>query len=93
LPGDVLRRLVLLAVVMGACGPALPEPESTGALVLRTRCAACHRLYAPGALTAEMWRVQVARMRPRFAERGMPWLTPGEEQALVDYLTRHAGRS
>jgi hypothetical protein len=32
-------------------------------------------------------------MRGQFAQRGLPWLTPAEEQALLDYLTAHAGTS
>jgi hypothetical protein len=38
-----------------------------------------------------MWRFQVARMRPEFARRGMPWLSAEEERALFDYLAAHAG--
>jgi hypothetical protein len=44
-------------------------------------------------MTAEMWQTQVARMRALFAQRGIPWLTPTEERALLDYLTAHAGSS
>src|SRR5439155_807712 len=53
----------------------------------------CHRLYAPGSMTLAMWKVQTGRMREEFARRGMPWLTPDEERALLDYLAAHAGRS
>jgi hypothetical protein len=59
--------------------------------VLRERCAGCHRLSAPGSMTLEMWKVQLDRMRGLYAQRGLPWLTPGEERALLDYLTAHAG--
>src|SRR5439155_638562 len=61
--------------------------------VLRERCVGCHRLYAPGSMTLEMWKVQTGRMREEFARRGMPWLVPDEERALLDYLAAHAGRS
>ncbi|HLK11164.1 MAG TPA: hypothetical protein VKW76_07280 [Candidatus Binatia bacterium] len=80
----------MLAAAAG-CNASLPDPESAGAAVYRARCGSCHRLYAPGAMTAAMWRLQVARMRAPFAQRGLPWLTPAEEQALLDYLTAHAG--
>lgn len=73
------------------CGPSLPDPESPGARVLAARCGGCHRVYAPGSMTAEMWRVQMERMRALFAERGIPWLSPADEQAVRDYLTAHAG--
>jgi hypothetical protein len=38
-----------------------------------------------------MWQVQLDRMRRLYAQRGIPWLTPAEEQALLEYLGRHAG--
>lgn len=83
------------AFVLGAlgCGPALPEPESAGAAVLRGRCGSCHRVSAPGSMTIEMWRVQIDRMHERFAQAGVPWLTTDEERALVEYLERYAGRT
>jgi Dihaem cytochrome c len=61
--------------------------------VLRERCAGCHRVYAPGSMTLAMWQVQVQRMRGEFARRGMPWLKPDEERALLGYLAAHAGAS
>lgn len=76
-----------------ACGTTLPESDAPGAAVLRQRCGGCHGLYAPGSMTLEMWKVQLDRMHRLFAERGLPWLTNGEEQALLDYLRRHAGTS
>ena len=92
----MLIRVALLAVVLGAvgCGDvALPDADSRGAVVLRTRCNNCHRVYAPGSMTFEMWKVQVERMRGEFARRGVPWLAPADEQALMDYLAAHAGTS
>jgi len=44
-------------------------------------------------MTLAMWKVQIERMRPLFAQRGMPWLAPDEERALLDYLAAHAGAS
>ena len=44
-------------------------------------------------MTIAMWEVQLERMRGLFARRGLPWLAPGEERALLDYLTAHAGTS
>jgi mono/diheme cytochrome c family protein len=87
-----VRALVALALLAG-CGPSLPEPERRGAVVYQGRCGGCHRLFAPGSMTAEMWDVQVARMRGEFARRGIPWLSAEEEAALRGYLHDHAGRS
>jgi hypothetical protein len=97
--GDVRLRPAAAALLGGAlalaaaCGPSLPDPEAPGARVLAARCGGCHRVYAPGLMTADMWRYQVDRMRALFAQRGIPWLDPRDEQALLDYLTTHAGTS
>jgi hypothetical protein len=32
-------------------------------------------------------------MRGLFAQRGIPWLSPDDEHALLDYLQAHAGTS
>lgn len=81
----------LAVVLVGGCGPALPEPHSAGARVLAERCAGCHRTYAPGTLTLAMWEYQLERMRLIYAQRGLPWLAPAEERALREYLARYAG--
>ena len=97
--GDVRLR-ACAAVLLGGtlllaagCGPSLPDPDSSGARVLAARCGGCHRVYAPSLMTADMWRYQVDRMRALFAQRGIPWLAPDEERALLDYVTSHAGSS
>ena len=91
MPRGPLRRLVWLVALAAGCGPALPDPDNAGARVLRDRCGGCHRVYAPGTMTLEMWNLQVGRMHELFARRGIPWLTPEEERALQDYLAAHAG--
>ena len=42
-------------------------------------------------MTFDMWSVQLDRMRRLYAQRGIPWLTPAEEEALVGYLRAHSG--
>ena len=85
--------LVGLVLAGAGCGGSLPDPDSPGAHVLVARCGGCHRVYAPGSMTAEMWRFQLGRMRALFADRGIPWLAPDDERALLDYLIAHAGTS
>jgi hypothetical protein len=41
-------------------------------------------------MTLAMWNVQLGRMRELFTRRGVPWLTPPEEQALAEWLARYA---
>ena len=80
-------------MVGAGCGGSLPDPESRGAQVFAGRCGGCHRVYAPGSMTFEMWKMQLDRMRGLFAQRGIPWLSPDDEHALLDYLQAHAGPS
>lgn len=90
------RRLLALGVAfaLAACDASLPEPDSAGATLYATRCAGCHRLYAPGAQTAAMWEVTVTRMQGELARRGVPPLTADEQATLLAYLERHStGRS
>jgi hypothetical protein len=81
----------LVAVVVTACTADLPDRGAPGAIVMMKRCSACHRVYAPGSMTLEMWKFQLGRMQALFAQRGIPWLSPDEEQAVMAYLQQHAG--
>ena len=75
-----------LALLAAGCDAALPDPESPGARLYAARCTGCHRLYAPGLLTGEMWKITVARMQGELARRGLPPLSADEQALLVDYL-------
>jgi hypothetical protein len=89
-----VRRLVLSLVAwvsLASCSAPLPEPDSPGARLLAARCGGCHRLYAPGSMTIAMWDLQLGRMRTLFAQRGIPWLAPTDEQVVREYLAKHAG--
>jgi len=88
-----LKAVIGVLALAAGCGPALPDEQSAGARVLRERCVGCHRLYAPGSMTSDMWTMQMQRMRAEFARRGLAWLTTSEEEALLDYLRAHAGTS
>ena len=80
----------LLALGAAACDARLPAPESAGAQLYATRCSGCHRLYAPGSMTAPMWQVSVTRMQGELARRGVAPLTPDEETTLLAYLAQHS---
>lgn len=88
----MIRRLLVAAVALGAvaCDARLPEPESAGAELYATRCGGCHRLYAPGVLTADMWAVTVARMQGVLARHGLRPLDAEERATLLAYLQRHS---
>lgn len=82
---------LLLAIAVAACGTKLPEPDSPAAKLYASRCNSCHRVFAPGTLTAEMWKIQVERMQGEIVRHGLPALTADERNTILDYLRRHSG--
>lgn len=84
-----LAALGALAVVAG-CDARLPDPASPGARLYAARCGGCHRLYAPGSLTAAMWTLTVQRMQGELVRRGVAPLTAEEQRALLAYLAQHS---
>ncbi len=88
--GAAAYGLALASVVALGCQAELPEPTSPGAILYRTRCQGCHRLYHPGTMTAAMWRVQVERMQREFTRRGMAELSRDEMELLLSYLEAHS---
>jgi len=79
-----------LSVAIVACNAPLPEPESPGAQVYASRCAGCHRLYAPSSLKFEMWKMKVEAMQGEMVRRGIAPLSASERAVLLDYLRRHS---
>jgi len=90
--GVRVLAFAVLATVLTACDARLPEPESPGAQLYAARCRSCHRLYAPGLLTADMWKYQLDRMQGEMARRGAPPLRPDERSTIQSYLEKHAGQ-
>jgi hypothetical protein len=84
--------VLVLAGAVAACNAALPESDSAQAKLYQQKCSGCHRLYAPGVLTAEMWSFMVARMEEEFRRRGIPPLAEEEKQAIVSYLQLHSAK-
>ena len=85
-----MAPVLVSSLLLAGCDASLPDPESQGAKLYERRCTGCHRLYAPGVLSAEMWKVTVARMQGEFSRRGLPILTAEEQATLLDYLDRHS---
>ena len=85
-----LVALGTLALFAAGCDARLPDPESPGARLYAARCGGCHRIYAPGSLTAAMWEVTVQRMQGELVRRGVPPLTHDEQTALLAYLAQHS---
>jgi mono/diheme cytochrome c family protein len=62
-------------------GPALVE---RGRELYKSRCASCHRLYAPSGRTRDQWAAALERMAPR------AHLSGGEREAIRRYLAANA---
>jgi len=92
MPRRRLLAVTLLGVMMAAtaCTPDLPEAESPGAVLYRTRCVGCHRLYHPEVMTGDMWAVQLERMQGEFTRRGMAPLSSADLDTLLGYLRAHS---
>ena len=84
-----------LVLALGAlgCNASLPEPESPAVQLYQKRCSRCHRVYAPGSLTAEMWKFMIARMEQEFQHSGLPPLPADERQTILDYLQKHSSNA
>ena len=85
-----LVALGALALLASGCDASLPDPDTAGARLYAARCAGCHRLYAPGGLTAAMWEVTVMRMQGEMVRRGVPPLASDEQATLLAYLAQHS---
>ncbi|MEA2626813.1 MAG: hypothetical protein QOD06_2858 [Candidatus Binatota bacterium] len=81
----------LSALLAAGCQVKLPEEGTPAAELYRTRCSACHRLYAPSVLKPAMWEIVVERMRGQIGKAHMPALTEEERQTILDYLKRNGG--
>lgn len=83
---------VLAALFLSGCDAALPEPESSAAKLYQQRCSACHRLYSPQLLTAEMWGYMIPRMEQEMLRGRVPPLSVEEKQTILEYLQKHANK-
>lgn len=85
-----LAAVALAAAAAAACAGAASLPSGPGeegtVHLYRSRCAACHRLYAPGERSAAEWPGILERMAPR------AHLSSGQRAELEKYLVAH-GRS
>jgi cytochrome c2 len=79
---------------------SLPEPNSTGAEVLKKKCTQCHGLVSPRQHAAQEWPHIVDRMDRRtqmmagmMGASYLRTMTAAEKSALVSYLERHSFRA
>lgn len=79
----------------GTTAANLPEAGGPGANLVVRYCSHCHNLPAPQLHSAEQWPMVVERMRLQMGAQMMnraPTPSPEEQQALVEYMQRHALR-
>ena len=80
-----------IVIPLSACNAQLPDPESEGARLYAARCNNCHRVYAPGSLKYEMWKVKIESMQGEMVRRGLPPLDGRERGVILGYLQRWSG--
>lgn len=91
---------LLLAATRVALPPAgmqaadLPDPDSTGAVLVATYCSACHAIPSPLMHSATDWPSVIRRMWLRTdrieGHFGVPVPTPSERLVMVEYLIGNA---
>jgi len=85
----------------GMMGPGIreqvvPEPQSTGAKLVKQYCIQCHGLPSPAQHTADAWSAVVPRMQGHMRETSnngkMPIRIPSQStiKEIIDYLQKHA---
>jgi mono/diheme cytochrome c family protein len=87
----LIASLALL-ILAGCARKPLPEKGTLTEQLYAHRCGTCHRAYQPSTLTPAMWELQVDAMELKINAAGMPPLTPGDRQAILAYLERHASK-
>ncbi|HJU09260.1 MAG TPA: hypothetical protein VJ728_00210 [Candidatus Binataceae bacterium] len=70
----------------------MPEEGSYAQRLYAERCGSCHKPYNPASMTAAMWEVQVKAMRAKMEQAGQPPLSAPQDQTILDYLKRNAGK-
>ena len=85
------RTSALLLLAAACSQQPLPDAASPGAVAYAQQCGLCHPAHQPTSLTAEMWKIQVARMAEMRVRRGLQPLSASDERLILDYLTSHAG--
>ena len=88
----IATTVAFAATLLPACQSGkIPDQDSYQAKLYVSRCGQCHQPYSPNLMTSAMWKVQVDAMRQRIQEAGLPTLSPHDREAILDYLTSHAG--
>jgi diheme cytochrome c len=83
---------ILLAAISGCRSQRLPEQDTYAGQLYVRRCGQCHQPHDPRTMTSAMWQVQVTAAEARIHDAGLPPLTPEQRAAILDYLTRNAGK-
>ena len=76
--GRPLPALLCVVSLLAACS-SVSLPQREGVALYRSKCGACHRLYAPAQIRAERWSVTFERMWKR------AHLSPAEAAAIRAY--------
>jgi hypothetical protein len=87
-----LGAALTLFVALFGCEKPLPEHGTPSEQLYVARCGSCHRPFDPASMTALMWHAQVTVMQAKIAQANQPPLTAQQQQAILAYLERNAGK-
>ena len=82
--------LVLLLYCYGSV--CVAAEQETGQVLFQSRCMLCHQLPEPAMLRPKQWQAVLGTMQQRMQQAGIPVLTPGEQAAILDYLTKQTDK-
>lgn len=84
----------ILLIALGACTPALPEPDSEAAQHYVAYCSGsgCHGAIPPQTDSPRYWENQYSRMIDLMRRQGRALPGEREDQLIRDYLQRNAYR-
>jgi len=66
----------------------LPDSPEKGAKIFKEVCAACHTLHNPSMHSLLVWEYVISKMQHFQKDMGMPFMTEGEVEALLEYLSQ-----
>jgi len=92
--------LVIAALFLFGCSEeqpvvthvGLPDPESTGAKLVKDYCSHCHAPPSPASHVAKEWPNIMARMNDRRAMLALKVYTDDERIIMLDYLQKNSGQ-
>ncbi|MBI5814758.1 MAG: hypothetical protein HZB29_04025 [Nitrospinae bacterium] len=89
---SLLMALAIAAALTAAAYGQAGDKPGAGETLFKERCAVCHALPYPQALSRAQWEVALKTMNKRLARKGMATLTEEETATLKSYFMSMQGK-